>query len=252
MAIPPISSAAISAATSCCSIPSSAACRRYSPCGPTAAPARCSMRRSNTPWRMARALVATRPWRMSPRCCSPKHCGSTPPRSATRPAGSPPLPIPWWSRALKAMHDEPTRDWSADELARAWRQQLALGAGRALQGAASASRRSAIWSRWRMQIAAELLRTTALKLADVAERLRLRLGSRLQPRLPPPSGPVPGAMARWRAVGPVGSGEQEQLRARGPTLIRPSATFSHQGRRHGAATSRPSPSPLVGKISKGG
>ena len=72
------------------------------------------------------------------------------------------------SRALKAIHDEPTRDWSADELARrANSSRSVLGERfKALLGQSPIR----YLVEWRMQIAAELLRTTALKLADVAER----------------------------------------------------------------------------------
>jgi AraC-like DNA-binding protein len=72
------------------------------------------------------------------------------------------------SRALKAMHDDPARDWSADELARhANSSRSVLGERfKALLGQSPIR----YLVEWRMQIAAELLRTTALKLAEVAER----------------------------------------------------------------------------------
>ena len=71
-------------------------------------------------------------------------------------------------RALKLMHDEPERDWSAEELARrANTSRSVLGERfKALLGQSPIR----YLVEWRMQIAAELLRTTALKLADVAER----------------------------------------------------------------------------------
>src|SRR6185369_7416254 len=72
------------------------------------------------------------------------------------------------SRALKLLHDDPTRDWNAEELARrANTSRSVLGARfKALLGQSPIR----YLVEWRMQIAADLLRTTELKLASVAEQ----------------------------------------------------------------------------------
>ncbi len=72
------------------------------------------------------------------------------------------------SRALKLMHDAPNQDWSIDDLARgANSSRTVLGERfKALLG--QSPMRYLV--EWRMQIAADLLRTTGIKLADVAER----------------------------------------------------------------------------------
>jgi AraC-like DNA-binding protein len=72
------------------------------------------------------------------------------------------------SRALKLLHDDPSRDWSAEELARrANTSRSVLGARfKALLGQSPIR----YLVEWRMQIAADLLRTTSLKLAAVAEQ----------------------------------------------------------------------------------
>ena len=72
------------------------------------------------------------------------------------------------SRALKLMHDDPIRDWTVDDLAR----------GAATSRSVLGDRFKALLSQspmrylaeWRMQLAANLLRTTGLKLASIAER----------------------------------------------------------------------------------
>ena len=71
-------------------------------------------------------------------------------------------------RALKLLHAEPTRDWSVDELARrANSSRTVLGERfKALLG--QSPMRYLV--EWRMQLAADLMRTTSIKLADVAER----------------------------------------------------------------------------------
>ena len=71
-------------------------------------------------------------------------------------------------RALKLMHDEPDRDWNAEELARrANTSRSVLGERfKALLGQSPIH----YLAEWRMQLAADLLRTTQLKLAAVAER----------------------------------------------------------------------------------
>jgi len=72
------------------------------------------------------------------------------------------------SRALKLLHDDPGRDWSADDLARrANTSRSVLGARfKALLGQSPIR----YLVEWRMQIAADLLRTSDLKLAAIAER----------------------------------------------------------------------------------
>lgn len=72
------------------------------------------------------------------------------------------------SRALKLLHDDPARDWTAEELARrANTSRSVLGARfKALLGQSPIR----YLVEWRMQIAADLLRTTELKLAAVAEQ----------------------------------------------------------------------------------
>ncbi|MEP7240097.1 MAG: AraC family transcriptional regulator [Devosia sp.] len=72
------------------------------------------------------------------------------------------------SRALKLVHDEPGRDWSADELARrANTSRSVLGERfKALLGQSPIR----YLVEWRMQLAADLLRSTSLKLIEIAER----------------------------------------------------------------------------------
>jgi AraC-like DNA-binding protein len=72
------------------------------------------------------------------------------------------------ARALRIIHDDPVFDWTVDELARrAATSRSVLGERfRALLGQSP----MAYVAEWRMQIAANLLRKTTLKLADVAER----------------------------------------------------------------------------------
>jgi len=72
------------------------------------------------------------------------------------------------SRALKLLHEDPTRDWNAEDLARqANTSRSVLGARfKALLGQSPIR----YLVEWRMQIAADLLRTTSLKLAAIAEQ----------------------------------------------------------------------------------
>jgi AraC-like DNA-binding protein len=72
------------------------------------------------------------------------------------------------ARALRLIHDDPVFDWTVEELARrAATSRSVLGERfRQLLGQSP----MAYVAEWRMQIAANLLRTTALRLADVAER----------------------------------------------------------------------------------
>ena len=72
------------------------------------------------------------------------------------------------SRALKLLHDDPGSDWNAEELARrANTSRSVLGARfKALLGQSPIR----YLVEWRMQIAADLLRTTQLKLAAIAEQ----------------------------------------------------------------------------------
>ncbi|MEO8756935.1 MAG: AraC family transcriptional regulator [Devosia sp.] len=72
------------------------------------------------------------------------------------------------SRALKLIHDEPARDWNVDELARqSHTSRSVLGERfRALLGQSPIR----YLVEWRMQLAAEPLRATDLRLAAVADR----------------------------------------------------------------------------------
>jgi AraC-like DNA-binding protein len=72
------------------------------------------------------------------------------------------------ARTLRIIHDDPVFDWTVDELARrAATSRSVLGDRfRQLLGQSP----MAYVAEWRMQIAASLLRTTRLKLADIAER----------------------------------------------------------------------------------
>ncbi len=71
-------------------------------------------------------------------------------------------------RALKFIHDDPVHDWNADELARcaATSRSVLNERFRALLGQSPIR----YLVEWRMQIAAGLLRTTNLKIVDIAER----------------------------------------------------------------------------------
>lgn len=72
-------------------------------------------------------------------------------------------------RALTLMHNDPMRDWSVDELAReagASRSVLADRFTRLLEQSPMQ-----YLTEWRMQLAADLLRSTTLKIADIAERV---------------------------------------------------------------------------------
>jgi len=72
-------------------------------------------------------------------------------------------------RALKLIHDDPERDWSADALARAANTSRSVLGDRFRALLGQSPIRYLV--EWRMQIAADLLRTTELKLAAVAERV---------------------------------------------------------------------------------
>lgn len=72
------------------------------------------------------------------------------------------------SRALKLMHDDPLRDWNVDELARGANSSRSVLGERfkALLGQSPIR----YLAEWRMQLAADLLRSSGLKLAEIAER----------------------------------------------------------------------------------
>jgi transcriptional regulator GlxA family with amidase domain len=72
------------------------------------------------------------------------------------------------SRALKLIHDDPLRDWTADDLARAAATSRSVLGDRfrALLGQSPIH----YLAEWRMQLAANLLVSTELKLAAIAER----------------------------------------------------------------------------------
>jgi AraC-like DNA-binding protein len=72
-------------------------------------------------------------------------------------------------RALSLLHEDPTREWSVDELAReasTSRSVLTERFSRLLDQSPMQ-----YLTEWRMQLAADLLRSTALKVADIAERI---------------------------------------------------------------------------------
>jgi AraC-like DNA-binding protein len=71
-------------------------------------------------------------------------------------------------RALKLMHDDPLRDWTVDDLARAAATSRSVLGERFRALLAQSPMHYLI--EWRMQLAAGLLRATDLKLADIAER----------------------------------------------------------------------------------
>lgn len=72
-------------------------------------------------------------------------------------------------RALKLIHDDPERDWSADGLARAANTSRSVLGDRFRTLLGQSPIRYLV--EWRMQIAADLLRSSELKLATVAERV---------------------------------------------------------------------------------
>ena len=72
-------------------------------------------------------------------------------------------------RALKLLHDDPERDWSAAGLARAANTSRSVLGDRFRSLLGQSPIRYLV--EWRMQIAADLLRSTELKLAAVAERV---------------------------------------------------------------------------------
>jgi transcriptional regulator GlxA family with amidase domain len=71
-------------------------------------------------------------------------------------------------RALRLIHDDPVFEWTVDELARRAATSRSVLGERFRELLAQSP--MAYIAEWRMQIAANLLRTTALKLADIAER----------------------------------------------------------------------------------
>jgi AraC-like DNA-binding protein len=71
-------------------------------------------------------------------------------------------------RALKLLHAEPLRDWSVDELARRSNSSRTVLGERFKALLGQSPMRYLV--EWRMQLAADLLRTTSIKLADIAER----------------------------------------------------------------------------------
>ncbi len=71
-------------------------------------------------------------------------------------------------RALKALHDDPVRDWGADELARAAHTSRSVLGQRFRDLLGQSPIRYLV--EWRMQLAADLLRSSELKLAAIAER----------------------------------------------------------------------------------
>jgi transcriptional regulator GlxA family with amidase domain len=72
------------------------------------------------------------------------------------------------SRALKLLHEDPGRDWSADELARRANTSRSVLGERFKTLLGQSPIRYLV--EWRMQLAADLLRTTSLKLAAIAEQ----------------------------------------------------------------------------------
>jgi AraC-like DNA-binding protein len=71
-------------------------------------------------------------------------------------------------RALKLIHDAPQNDWSVDELARSANTSRSV-LGERFRALLDQSPIRYL-AEWRMQVAAGLLRTTDMKVADVAER----------------------------------------------------------------------------------
>ena len=71
-------------------------------------------------------------------------------------------------RALRLLHDDPTRNWTVDELARAAATSRSV-LGERFKSLLDQSPINYL-AEWRMQLAANLLRTTPLKLATIAER----------------------------------------------------------------------------------
>jgi AraC-like DNA-binding protein len=72
------------------------------------------------------------------------------------------------ARALKLLHENPTHGWSVEELARAAASSRSVLNERFHELLGQSPMRYLL--NWRMQIAADLLRTTGLKIADIAER----------------------------------------------------------------------------------
>ncbi|MGV8853404.1 MAG: cupin domain-containing protein [Devosia sp.] len=71
-------------------------------------------------------------------------------------------------RALRLLHDAPTRQWTVDELARAAATSRSV-LGERFKSLLDQSPMHYL-AEWRMQLAANLLRTTRLRLATIAER----------------------------------------------------------------------------------
>jgi AraC-like DNA-binding protein len=72
------------------------------------------------------------------------------------------------SRALKLLHEDPANDWSVEDLARAAATSRSVLNERFRVLLGQSPMRYLL--HWRMQLAADLLRTTGLKIADIAER----------------------------------------------------------------------------------
>jgi AraC-like DNA-binding protein len=98
-------------------------------------------------------------------------------------------------RALKAVHADPHRDWTIEDLARAANtSRTVLGERcKAMLGQSPIH----YLAEWRMQLAAELLRTTEAKLADVAARFGYSSEAAFSRAFTRHVGESP---ARWREV----------------------------------------------------
>jgi transcriptional regulator GlxA family with amidase domain len=72
-------------------------------------------------------------------------------------------------RALRLLHDDPARDWTVDELAHAAGTSRSVLTERFSRLLGQSPMQ--YLTEWRMQLAADLLRSTSLKLADIAERV---------------------------------------------------------------------------------
>jgi AraC-like DNA-binding protein len=105
------------------------------------------------------------------------------------------------SRALKLIHDDPLRDWTADDLARAAAtSRSVLGERfRALLGQSPIH----YLVEWRMQLAANLLVSTELRLAAIAERAGYGSESAFSRAFHRHVGMSP---AQWRSTAPQRSG----------------------------------------------
>ncbi len=102
-----------------------------------------------------------------PSCCSSRRCGAMSRRSIpTRPAGLAGLRDPHVSRALALFHGEIARPWTMDELGREVGLSRSALADRfqRLVGQPPMS----YLARWRMEVAAQQLRSTSAGLAQIA------------------------------------------------------------------------------------